>query len=676
VTALAQIQIKEPRLPPPDDYRHNDWLGQFEIPFGEWADQMIDWIDVNLGDSDTAKIPLLRWIAKPVDVLLELVVEVFFTRVSWLWIVIGIGLIGWRLRGPLVGSMSALGLIVCGLLGDDYWIETAHTLGVMTVTLSLCALIGIPLGVACARSDPLWRVMRVVLDAMQVVHPFVYLLPFLFFFGLGNTGATLVTLIYSMPGLVRITNLGVRELPQDVIEAGRAFGASRWQMTRDIYVPLAQPAILAGINQTLILALSMHAIAALLGGGGLGKLLFRGLTSVGMPQVVASGAAFVIVALILDRLTQPRSPRRVRVADGTIPIPPTDEENKWATVAGVAGVTMVVATAFMPWSTSGSRVSSHTRAADIDLAGRSFDGLAASGGSCFGLVVLLCGAATVVISAANLGRAEVHTRWLSPDSAVVFAAAALSTAGAYAFLSPHEAVANVDTGVGLFIALAAAIVCLVASANWVRQSPFTSDAARRGGWWRVATAGWGFAILLVGGLSGWTFDAREEPVITAEVQAQLDRLLELAADPATAAKASSDFMTLMAQIDFVEPLVHDGFTSRGTGLGWIVLAAGIGALVTLAAALRARGDRSHQSLSIASLAFAVAAAAVSTAWIASLVRVHDQRIVVGVGAFLALVGGLMMAGASHRPVAGHHRSRIALADLLRVEKSASARNVP
>ena len=657
VTTLAQIELEPPRRPPPDDFRHNDWLGQFEIPFGEWADQMIDWIDTNVGDKDSATIPLIRWIAKPVDVLLELVVDDVFKGVSWIWVVLAIGLLGWRLRGVLVGTMSALGLTACGLLGSGYWSETAHTLGVMTVTLSLCAVIGIPIGIACARSDPIWRVMRLVLDAMQVVHPFVYLLPFLFLFGLGDTGATLVILIYSMPSLIRITNLGVRELPEPVIEAGRAFGANRWQMARDIYIPLARPAIMTGINQTLILALSMHAIAALLGGGGLGRLLFRGITSVGMPQVISSGVAFVIVALVLDRLTQPRPPQLAKFIDGTVPTPLSERESSWATATGAAGMALVLATIFMPWSLNGARVSAHARLADLAIQQSSFDGIDARGGSWFGVIVAMCGALLILIVLANIGRSETKTRWIAPDGAFAISLAALATALAFLLLPTANGAAG-SYGAGAYVAAVAAAVAVLASWMWVINAPFTRRSAVGGQRWRMIVATSAVVLLVIGGFSGWTFDERDELIITAEQQAELDRLIELTRDPATSAKAATDFQVLMAQLSFVEPVVLNGFTTKGTGLGWIVLTNGALSLLAIAASTRATTFDRDRAWTALGMAFGLSVTAVALAWIVSVMRVHDPKIVSGVGAFMAVAAGSMLAAANHRVLADQHRIRI------------------
>ncbi len=685
MTTLAQVT----ELGPVERHsiRENGVLDEYEIPFGEWAEQMVNWLDTHL-TGDGAWLPVLDWIAAPVSALLDIAVDDVFTNVSWVWTCLAVGLVGWLTRGPRVAVSSMVGLVVCGLLGSGFWIETAHTLGVISVVMFLCSIIGIPLGVAAARSDGLWRVLRVVLDAMQVVHPFAYLLPFLFFFGLGDTGSALATMIYAIPPLVRLTHLGVRQLPVDVVEAARSFGAGPVQMTRDVYIPLSRATIVAGLNQTLILALSMHAIAGLLGGGGLGRLLFRGLSSVGMPQVIASGTAFVIVSLVLDALTRPagagdgtltrrvldawsavtsrRLPAVRRVsdagADGSVATPLASWEHRLAQLAVGAAVLGAVGVVSLDWSTGGSRVSGHVRAADLDLPGRSFDGLAASGGSWFGVVSLAAVVFVAWAALATVMRTSSRNRWLGPDGVLIGAVMACSGAVAFMATRPADGTAGHSLGAGPFVVLLAGATALGVGVAWLLTAPYAAVGSRRAvaRSWRANIAAVGLALLALGAGSGWTFDTRAEPVITPEVQAELDRLLDLARDPATAARAASDFRALMAAVQFSEPIAHNGLTSSGAGLGVLTLVLGVGVTASLwrgSTALVSTEARRHL-WSAVSLALALSITAIAVAWIASLARVSDPKVVSGVGAAFTLVAGLILASASWSAVASRTRVRV------------------
>ena len=286
-------------------FRSNDILDQFEIPVGSWIDQMVDWIDINFGEREESWFPLLKWIEWPFDFLLRNLVDGLLLDMSWTTLCIIIFFVGYFVRNAKVGFISALGLAGCGLLGEDYWLETARTVGFIAVAVLLCIVIGIPLGVACGRIDGLWGVVRPVLDAMQVVHSFVYMLPFIFFFGIGENSATMVTMVFALPPLIRLTNLGIRQVPEDVVEASRAYGAPEWRVLVDVQLPLARPAIMTGINQTLLLSISMLGIAAIMGAGGLGRLLFQALSNLDVAQAASGGLAFFLVAVVMDRLSQP-----------------------------------------------------------------------------------------------------------------------------------------------------------------------------------------------------------------------------------------------------------------------------------------------------------------------------------------------------------------------------------
>ena len=188
------------------------------------------------------------------------------------------------MRNLTVAVGAAAGLVVCGLLGNQYWEETARTIGLILVAVLLCVIIGIPLGILAGRVDGAWSVLRPTLDAMQVIHSFVYLFRSSTSGASAPSRATMATMIFALPPLIRLTNLGIRQVPEDVVEAARAYGAPERRVLLDVQLPLARPAIMTGINQTLLLAFSMLGVAAIMGAGGLGRLLFR---AIGQQDVVA-----------------------------------------------------------------------------------------------------------------------------------------------------------------------------------------------------------------------------------------------------------------------------------------------------------------------------------------------------------------------------------------------------
>ena len=286
-------------------FTDNKVLDQWTIPFGEWVEQIVGWIDQNL----QTPLEIIEW---PFSLLFLTFVRDDaihqpwwqITDMSWVVVCLAFFVIGSLVRNVKVGGFTALALVVCGLLGVEYWEETALTLGMIIVAVLLCAIIGIPLGILCGRVDGVWSAIRPVLDAMQVVHPFVYMLPIISFFGIGPEPATMVTMVFALPPLVRLTNLGIRQVPEDVVEACRAYGAPEWRVLFDVQLPLASRSIMAGLNQTLLLSISMLGIAAIMGAGGLGLLVFRAVQNLDIGLAASAGLALFIVAVVLDRISQ------------------------------------------------------------------------------------------------------------------------------------------------------------------------------------------------------------------------------------------------------------------------------------------------------------------------------------------------------------------------------------
>ncbi|WP_439578624.1 ABC transporter permease [Elioraea sp.] len=200
----------------------------------------------------------------------------------------------------------ALAMVACtymiGTLG--LWDQAMQTIAIMLVAVALSVLIGIPLGVLSARSNRVRATINPVLDLMQTIPSFVYLIPAAMLFGLGKVPAILATVIYATPPLIRLTDLGIREVDREVVEASRAFGATRWQILTGVQVPLALPSIMQGINQTMMMALAMVVIASMIGARGVGETVLLGLQRGDSGQGLLGGLAIVLLAIVFDRITQ------------------------------------------------------------------------------------------------------------------------------------------------------------------------------------------------------------------------------------------------------------------------------------------------------------------------------------------------------------------------------------
>ncbi|MCF6238917.1 MAG: ABC transporter permease subunit, partial [Candidatus Marinimicrobia bacterium] len=177
-------------------------------------------------------------------------------------------------------------------------------LAMVLSSVVFCALVGIPVGIWAGRSDRFETALRPVLDAMQTTPAFVYLVPIVMLFSVGNVAGVLATIVFALPPVIRLTCLGIRQVHPELVEAAQAFGATRWQVLRRVQIPLAMPTIMAGLNQTIMMALSMVVIAALIGAGGLGSPVILGLNTLDIGQAVTGGLGIVLIAIILDRVTQ------------------------------------------------------------------------------------------------------------------------------------------------------------------------------------------------------------------------------------------------------------------------------------------------------------------------------------------------------------------------------------
>lgn len=220
----------------------------------------------------------------------------------WLMLVI-VGAIAWHATRKILSTLLIVGLLfLVGAVG--LWDKLMQTLALMMVATVISVLLGIPLGILAARSNRLRSVLMPLLDVMQTMPSFVYLIPVLMLFGLGKVPAIFATVIYAVPPLIRLTDLGLRQVDREVMEAINAFGANPWQQLFGVQLPLAMPSIMAGINQTTMMALSMVVIASMIGARGLGEDVLVGIQTLNVGKGLEAGLAIVILAVVIDRITQ------------------------------------------------------------------------------------------------------------------------------------------------------------------------------------------------------------------------------------------------------------------------------------------------------------------------------------------------------------------------------------
>jgi glycine betaine/proline transport system permease protein len=210
--------------------------------------------------------------------------------------------IAWKIGGRKIALLALCALFYIGVM--DLWDSAMITVAIMLVSVSLSIMIGLPLGVLGSRSETADKILKPILDGMQTMPSFVYLVPGIMFFGLGNVSAIIATVLYSIPPCIRLTNLGIRQVDYQVIEAGTSFGSNRMQLLTKIQIPLAIPTIMAGINQTIMMALAMSTIAAMVGAGGLGQDVLLSMGQLDQGGAFIAGMGIVLMAIIIDRITQ------------------------------------------------------------------------------------------------------------------------------------------------------------------------------------------------------------------------------------------------------------------------------------------------------------------------------------------------------------------------------------
>jgi ABC-type proline/glycine betaine transport system permease subunit len=265
-----------------------------QLPVDSWVETAVDWLTDHLGavfDLIQTVLELLvsDWVGSLLHAVPPLILAVVF------------GLIGWVTQNWKFGVASVIGMVFIQMMG--MWEHAMDTLALTLVAAVIAMLMALPLGVLAARNETVSRVLRPVLDFMQTMPVFVYLIPAVFFFGVGIAPGVVATIVFAMPPGVRLTELGIRQVDKEVVEAGHAFGSTPREILTGIQIPLAMPTIMAGVNQVIMLALSMVVVAGMVGAGGLGSDVYTGITRLEVGQGFEGGLAVVIVAIFLDRAT-------------------------------------------------------------------------------------------------------------------------------------------------------------------------------------------------------------------------------------------------------------------------------------------------------------------------------------------------------------------------------------
>jgi glycine betaine/proline transport system permease protein len=270
-----------------------DWLSDHKIPVGDWAEDFFLWLQ----DNAAAFFDALA-------ILMETLIDAF------LWVlqsphplVIIAAFVGltWALQRNWKTCLFVL-LGFLFILNQGYWEETTESLTLVLSSCIFCMAIGVPIGIAAAHRPRLYDAMRPVLDLMQTLPPFVYLIPAIVFFGIGMVPGLIATVIFVVPAPIRLTHLGISNTPQPLLEAAQAFGATNRQTLWKVELPYALPQIMAGLNQTIMLSLSMVVIGALVGADGLGVPVLRAINTVNISLGFESGLMIVVVAIVLDRM--------------------------------------------------------------------------------------------------------------------------------------------------------------------------------------------------------------------------------------------------------------------------------------------------------------------------------------------------------------------------------------
>lgn len=264
------------------------------IPLDDWITHLVDWL-----------VEGYRWFFQGLKLPVELTLsglENGLLALPPLLVMAVMAAIAWKASGIRLAVFTLASLLFIGILG--FWEDTMITLAMVFSSVLFCTIVGVPLGIFAGRNDRFESFIRPVLDGMQTTPPFVYLVPMVMLFSIGNVAGVLATIMFSLPPITRLTALGIRQVHPELVEAALAFGATGSQVLFKVQIPLAMPTIMAGLNQTIMMALSMVVIAALIGAGGLGAPVVLGLNTLDIGLATIGGLSIVLIAIVLDRITQ------------------------------------------------------------------------------------------------------------------------------------------------------------------------------------------------------------------------------------------------------------------------------------------------------------------------------------------------------------------------------------
>jgi glycine betaine/proline transport system permease protein len=260
-----------------------------------------EWIEVNIKEWLFTQRPLFKKLSAPIDNVLN-GLDSLFNFIPFPIVILIFIFLAYKTNGLKFALFTLVSLVFIDLV--DLWSESMTTLAMIFTAVIFCILIGVPLGILASRSNTFEIVLRPILDVMQTIPSFVYLIPVVMLFGVGLTPGVVATIIFALPPIIRLTNLGIRQVGKGFKEAGSSLGLTKFLILLKIEIPLSLKTIMAGVNQTLMLALSMVVIAALIGAGGLGLTVYVALGRLDIGAAVIGGTGIVILAIILDRITQ------------------------------------------------------------------------------------------------------------------------------------------------------------------------------------------------------------------------------------------------------------------------------------------------------------------------------------------------------------------------------------
>ncbi|WP_328284517.1 ABC transporter permease [Paenibacillus tarimensis] len=265
-----------------------------KIPIGEGVEQLERWMKTYFGGLFDLIRTVIGWMVANIEYVLTLLPPII--------LIVLLALLSWRMVGWKFSIFTLIGLLLIDNLG--FWELSMQSLSLVLTASILSIVIGIPIGIGCAKSSMFRSIMTPVLDFMQTMPAFVYLLPAVSFFSLGVVPGVIASIIFAIPPTIRLTTLGIRQVPAELVEAADAFGSTPAQKLFKLQLPMAMPTIMAGINQTIMLSLSMVVIASMIGAQGIGSYVYRAVTQANTGIGFEAGIAIVIMAILLDRLTQ------------------------------------------------------------------------------------------------------------------------------------------------------------------------------------------------------------------------------------------------------------------------------------------------------------------------------------------------------------------------------------